>query len=194
MAWYEGTRDTKAEIVTLEYSPKMIAASREAFKKYGVGDRVKLIEGPAENTLKTLEGEFDLIFVDANKDGYAGYVKTILDQGLLSANGIILCDNGKPFLTLFSKANADLKQSLPVASPSAPTAHLGSTTTSALTGMAADRHWTSSAPVSWRTPASMSCFSPSSMVLLRFGGRTGLSGLDAATYWGHKTSWLLGSC
>ncbi|KAK4656861.1 hypothetical protein QC762_207880 [Podospora pseudocomata] len=93
LAWYEGTRDTKAEIVTLEYSPKMIAASREAFKKYGVGDRVKLIEGPAENTLKTLEGEFDLIFVDANKDGYAGYVKTILDQGLLSANGIILCDN-----------------------------------------------------------------------------------------------------
>ncbi|KAK4174352.1 S-adenosyl-L-methionine-dependent methyltransferase [Triangularia setosa] len=93
LAWYEGTRDTKAEIVTLEYSPKMIAASREAFKKYGVGDRVKLVEGPAEETLKTLTGEFDLIFVDANKDGYATYVKTILDQNLLSPNGIILCDN-----------------------------------------------------------------------------------------------------
>ena len=94
LAWYEGTKDTKAEIVTLEYSSKMIAASREAFAKYGVEDRVTLVEGPAEKTLPTLTGEFDLIFVDANKDGYANYVKTILDLKLLSPNGIILCDNG----------------------------------------------------------------------------------------------------
>jgi predicted O-methyltransferase YrrM len=84
--------------VTLELSPKMIAASRKTFEKYGVGDRVRLIEGPAEQTLKTLTGEFDLVFVDANKDGYAAYVKTILDQKLLSPNGIILCDNGKCYL------------------------------------------------------------------------------------------------
>lgn len=48
-----------------------------------------------DDRLKTLTGEFDLIFVDANKDGYATYVQTILDQKLLSARGIILCDNGK---------------------------------------------------------------------------------------------------
>lgn len=47
IAWHEGTKDTQAEIVTLELSPKMIAASREAFKKFGVEDRVRLIEGPA---------------------------------------------------------------------------------------------------------------------------------------------------
>ncbi|KAK8043256.1 o-methyltransferase domain-containing protein [Apiospora phragmitis] len=93
LAWYEGTKDTQAEIITLELSPKMIAASRKAFEEYGVEDRVKLVEGPADQTLKTLTGEFDLIFVDANKDGYEGYVKTILDQKLLSPNGIILCDN-----------------------------------------------------------------------------------------------------
>ncbi|KUI65975.1 Caffeoyl-CoA O-methyltransferase [Cytospora mali] len=93
LAWYEGTKDTQAEIVTLELSPKMIAASRQTFEKYGVGDRVTLIEGPADQTLKSLTGEFDLILVDANKDGYATYVKTILDQKLLSPRGIILCDN-----------------------------------------------------------------------------------------------------
>jgi predicted O-methyltransferase YrrM len=54
LAWYEGTRDTQAEIVTLELSPKMIAASRQAFKKYGVEDRVRLIEGPAGETYVTL--------------------------------------------------------------------------------------------------------------------------------------------
>lgn len=117
LAWYEGTKDTKAEIVTLEYSRKMIAASREAFAKYGVEDRIKLVEGPAEKTLPTLTGEFDLIFVDANKDGYANYVKTILDQKLLSPNGIILCDNGTcpffvpltcPATSLLTNANNSL--------------------------------------------------------------------------------------
>jgi predicted O-methyltransferase YrrM len=43
--------------------------------------------------LKALDGDFDLIFVDANKDGYAGYVQTILDRKLLSPQGVILCDN-----------------------------------------------------------------------------------------------------
>lgn len=50
IAWYEGTKETQAEIVTLELSPKMIAAARQAFKTYGVEDRVKLIEGPADQT------------------------------------------------------------------------------------------------------------------------------------------------
>jgi predicted O-methyltransferase YrrM len=52
--------------------------------------------------LQTLDGEFDIIFVDANKDGYATYVQTILDRKLLSPNGIILCDNGElPSLLLY---------------------------------------------------------------------------------------------
>ncbi|KAI1762256.1 putative SAM-dependent O-methyltransferase [Hypoxylon sp. FL1150] len=93
IAWYEGTKETQAEIITLELVPKMIAAARQAFRTYGVEDRVKLIEGPADQSLKSLEGEFDLIFVDANKDGYAGYVQTILDRKLLSPHGVILCDN-----------------------------------------------------------------------------------------------------
>lgn len=62
-----------------EYSFKMIVVFCEVFKKYGVGDCVKLIEGFVENIFKILEGEFDFIFVDVNKDGYVGYVKMILD-------------------------------------------------------------------------------------------------------------------
>lgn len=41
-----------------------------------------------------LTGTFDLIFVDANKDGYEGYINTILNQNLLSQDGVIMCDNG----------------------------------------------------------------------------------------------------
>lgn len=80
----------------------MIEASKAAFDKYNVNDRVKLIEGPADESIDKLEGTFDLVFVDANKDGYEGYVKQILDKKLLSKDGIILCDNGNIFFLLLT--------------------------------------------------------------------------------------------
>lgn len=94
MVWYESTEITKAEIITLELDPKMIAASRRTFDKYNLNDRITLIEGPAQDSLQKLTGTFDIIFVDANKDGYQGYVNTILDKKLLSPTGFIMCDNG----------------------------------------------------------------------------------------------------
>lgn len=81
----------------------MIEASKAAFNKYNVNDRVKLIEGPANESIDKLEGTFDLVFVDANKDGYEGYVKQILDKKLLSRDGIILCDNGELLLWMILK-------------------------------------------------------------------------------------------
>ncbi|XP_044715061.1 o-methyltransferase domain-containing protein [Hirsutella rhossiliensis] len=76
LAWYEGTRKTNAEIISLEADPKMIAASRNTFDKY-----------------KKLSGQFDIIFVDANKEGYQNYVQYILDHKLLAPEGLIMCDN-----------------------------------------------------------------------------------------------------
>ena len=70
LAWYEGTVGTGAEITTLELDPSMVAATRRTLERYGIGDRVTLIEAPAQETVQKLEGTFDLIFVDANKDGY----------------------------------------------------------------------------------------------------------------------------
>ena len=95
MAWYESTVSTQAEIITLELDPKMIAASRRTFDKYKLNDRVTLIEGPAQDSIEKLSGTFDIVFVDANKEGYEGYLKTILDKKLLAAGGLIMCDNGK---------------------------------------------------------------------------------------------------
>ncbi|KAI4235071.1 MAG: hypothetical protein LQ349_003405 [Xanthoria aureola] len=94
LAWYESTVSTQAEIITLELDPKMIAASRKTFDTYKLNDRVKLMEGPAQESIEKLTGQFDIIFVDANKEGYEGYVKRILDKKLLSPKGFIMCDNG----------------------------------------------------------------------------------------------------
>lgn len=95
LAWYESTVSTQAEIITLELDQKMIAASRRTFDKYNMNDRVTLMEGPAQDSLQKLSGTFDIIFVDANKEGYEEYVKTVLDKKLLSRTGFIMCDNGE---------------------------------------------------------------------------------------------------
>jgi predicted O-methyltransferase YrrM len=94
LAWYEATEATHADIVTLELDAKMIAASRKTFDAYNLNDRVTLIEGPAQGSLEKLTGQFDIVFVDANKEGYQDYVRTVLDRKLLSPQGMIMCDNG----------------------------------------------------------------------------------------------------
>ena len=72
----------------------MIAATKRTIDKYGLKDRVTLLEGPAQESIKTCTGTFDIIFVDADKEGYEGYVRTVLDRKLLARDGVIICDNG----------------------------------------------------------------------------------------------------
>lgn len=36
---------------------------------------------------------FDLVFLDANKDGYPSYYKTIMDNALLAPGGLLVVDN-----------------------------------------------------------------------------------------------------
>jgi len=81
------------KIITLDLDPEMIAIALSTFEKFEVTNRVKLIEGPAVETLKTLHGQFDIIFIDADKPGYKNYVQLILERGLLSKNGVIITDN-----------------------------------------------------------------------------------------------------
>ena len=74
----------------------MIAIALSTFEKFQVTNRVKLIEGPAADTLNHLRGQFDIIFIDADKRGYKTYFDRILENGLLSKDGIILTDNSAP--------------------------------------------------------------------------------------------------
>lgn len=60
--------------------------------------------GDGAATLRELgaEGEqFDLVFIDADKGGYAGYLDAVLDLELLATGGVICVDNtllqGEPY-------------------------------------------------------------------------------------------------
>jgi caffeoyl-CoA O-methyltransferase len=57
----------------------------------GVGDRVTIHLGPALETIERLEGEFDLVFIDADKVNYPAYYEALVPR--LAAGGIMVLDN-----------------------------------------------------------------------------------------------------
>jgi caffeoyl-CoA O-methyltransferase len=79
------------ELITLELSKEHAEFARIFFARSPHGKKVRLIEGPALETMRTLDGRFDLVFIDANKDGYGEYYDAAL--GMLEANGVIVVDN-----------------------------------------------------------------------------------------------------
>jgi caffeoyl-CoA O-methyltransferase len=79
------------EIVTLELSPEHAAFARSFFERSPDGHKVRLMEGPARDSLRSLEGPFDLVFIDADKAGYLDYYEAALP--MLSERGVIAVDN-----------------------------------------------------------------------------------------------------
>ena len=78
-------------IVTCEVDPEIAAVARRHFENSPWGDRIELRVGPALETIATLEGPFDLVFVDAEKTEYRDYYEAVLP--LLSERGVIAVDN-----------------------------------------------------------------------------------------------------
>ena len=78
-------------LVTCEIDPKHAAMAREHLQKSPHGRKVDLRVGPALETLESLEGPFDLVFIDADKTSYTRYYERALE--LLSPRGLIAVDN-----------------------------------------------------------------------------------------------------
>ena len=79
------------EIVTIENYEKRIPIAKENFRKAGKEEQITLLEGDAQEILKTLTGSFDFIFMDAAKGQYINFLPEVLR--LLEDGGIILSDN-----------------------------------------------------------------------------------------------------
>lgn len=62
------------EVVTVEAEPGNAAVARRSIDRAGVGDRVRIRVGRAADVLPTLVGEFDLIFIDADKESNTLYL------------------------------------------------------------------------------------------------------------------------
>ncbi len=75
------------KLITCEINPEAIELARGFFARSPYGGKIEIREGPALDTLKALEGPFDLVFVDADKENLTAYYEAVLP--LLSPNGVI---------------------------------------------------------------------------------------------------------
>ena len=80
-----------AEIVTLEKSEDMAVQAEENIKKLGYEDQIHVIRGDARETMKDLQGKFDLVFIDAAKSHYMTYWELALP--CCRPGSVIVCDN-----------------------------------------------------------------------------------------------------
>src|SRR5579862_4312971 len=78
-------------IVTCELDETHAAVARRHIEASPLAERIELRVGPALETIRGLEGPFDLVFIDADKDGYVEYYEAALP--LLSERGVIAADN-----------------------------------------------------------------------------------------------------
>ena len=78
-------------IDTCEVDETHAAVARRYLDEAGLLDRVTIHVGPALETIARLEGEFDLVFIDADKVNYPTYYDALLPR--LTEHGLMVLDN-----------------------------------------------------------------------------------------------------
>ncbi|KQT90816.1 SAM-dependent methyltransferase [Marmoricola sp. Leaf446] len=99
LAMAEAVQEVAGEegvVVACEIDERVAALAQECFEASPAGDRIDVHVGPAMDTLHALAdagARFDLVFLDADKAGYADYLRALLDTGLLARRGLLVVDN-----------------------------------------------------------------------------------------------------
>ncbi len=88
---FASSLDGEVEIITVERNEKMIEKAKENIKRAGLEDKITILEGDAEELLKTVDGEFDMIFLDAAKGQYKLFYDMVIDK--LKVDGLLISDN-----------------------------------------------------------------------------------------------------
>lgn len=78
-------------VVTCEINEESATLARQYFARSPIGKKIEVRMGSALDTMRSLKGPFDLIFIDADKINYVNYYRRALD--LVSPRGLILVDN-----------------------------------------------------------------------------------------------------
>jgi caffeoyl-CoA O-methyltransferase len=76
---------------TCDVQPKHTDVARRYIDESPYADRITIHLGPALETIAELEGDFDLVFIDADKTNYDNYYEAVLPR--LSRRGLIVVDN-----------------------------------------------------------------------------------------------------
>lgn len=79
------------ELITIDQNEELEDRTRSYFERSAYGRQIQLLVGDAMEIIPTLKGEFDLVFIDADKENYLNYYELILEK--VRPGGFILIDN-----------------------------------------------------------------------------------------------------
>jgi caffeoyl-CoA O-methyltransferase len=86
----EGLPDD-GRLITCDVNPKAEEMARRYFAESPHSQKIEIRMGPALDTIKTLTGTFDLIFIDADKENYPAYWEACVP--IVRSGGLIVTDN-----------------------------------------------------------------------------------------------------
>ena len=86
----EGLPDD-GHLITCDVDPKAEAIARRYFNESPHGHKIEVRMGPALETINTLSGPIDMVFIDADKGNYSNYYEACLP--LVRPGGLIVADN-----------------------------------------------------------------------------------------------------
>jgi caffeoyl-CoA O-methyltransferase len=86
-----GLRSTGGRLTTFEIDERNAARARENFRRAGVDDIVEVVAGDAHEKVRALGGPIDLVFLDADKEGYVDYLRKL--RPLLRPGGLVVAHN-----------------------------------------------------------------------------------------------------
>ena len=86
----EGLPDD-GRLITCDVNPKAEAIARRYFAESKHGHKIEVRMGPALETIKSLEGSLDMVFIDADKTNYLNYYEAVMP--LVRPGGLIVADN-----------------------------------------------------------------------------------------------------
>jgi caffeoyl-CoA O-methyltransferase len=81
----------RGHIDTCEVDEQHAAVARRYIEEAGYADRITIHLGPALETIARLEGEFDFVFIDADKVNYSAYYEALVPR--LAGGGLMAIDN-----------------------------------------------------------------------------------------------------
>lgn len=82
---------TGGKLTTFEYDAGRAATAKKHFQEAGVERLVTVVEGDAHKTVSRLQDPIDIVFIDADKEGYVDYLRKLLP--LVRPGGLILAHN-----------------------------------------------------------------------------------------------------
>lgn len=90
LAWAEAL-PPDGRLITCEVNPSTAEIARRYFAASPHGHKIEIQLGPAAETLKRLQGPFDLCFIDADKESYPVYYDASME--LVRPGGLVVLDN-----------------------------------------------------------------------------------------------------